>query len=230
MRIHLQLIRLSSSLLGFLALSSLPATISAQSVNVPARPSASLSDPDPKQQVQDQPPAVRPSSDESSAQAKTVTSGASEQATKAQKKEGQAAHNWHVHVGTVRLGASYTRFSDGFLVSPYWGGGFYPYYLGYTPFFYDPFYDFPFYGPDITRLEYGPDKGEVHLEAKPSSASVFLDDAYAGTAGKLKHFWLAPGAYDLTVAAADGSEFRQRIYVLSGKSIKVRAKFVARNE
>jgi hypothetical protein len=228
MRIHAQPIRLSSLLLGLLALNGLPASVSAQSVNVPARSSASASDADPKQQVQDQPPAVRPNVDES-AQTKPATSGAAGPATKAEKGD-QAAQKWHVHLGRVELGASYTRFSDGFLVSPYWGGGFNPYYSGYTPFFYDPFYDWSFYGPDITRFEYSPDKGEVRLEAKPSSASVYLDDAYAGTAVKLKHFWLSPGAYDLTVDAVDGSEFHQRIYVLNGKSIKVRAKFVARNE
>lgn len=229
MGIHVRAIRLSSFLLGFLALIGLPTSVIAQCVNVPARPSPSPSDHDPKQQVQDQPAADRPSGDESSAQAKTARSGGPGPATKAEKED-RAAHKWHVHLGTVGLGASYTRFSDGFLVSPYWGGGFHPYYLGYTPFFNDPFYDWSFYGPDITRFEYGPDKGEVRLEAKPGSASVYLDDAYAGTAGKLKYFWLAPGAYDLEVAAADGSEFHQRIYVLSGKSIKVRAKFAARNE
>ncbi len=132
----------------------------------------------------------------------------------------------HIHLGTVTVGASYTRFPAGFFAGPYWGYGFYPYDL----FFYDPFYAWSFSEPSPIGFVDRPDKCEVLLEAKPGSASVYLNDAYAGTAGKLKHFWLAPGAYNLTVAAADGSEFHQRIYVLTGKSLKVRAKFAAPNE
>ena len=135
----------------------------------------------------------------------------------------------HVRLGTVTVAASYTHFPDGFF-APFWGYGFYPGIFGYEPLFYEPFYYSSFYGPSLPDLAYHPDKGEVRLEAKPSSASVYLDDAYAGTAGKLKHIWLAPGAYDLTVARADGSMFQQRIYVLSGKSLKIKAKFVAQSD
>ena len=145
-------------------------------------------------------------------------------------QEKPARRKTHVRLGTVTVGASYTRFSNAFLVSPFWGYGFYPYYLGYAPFFYDPLYSSYFDEPYATGFAFGPDKGEVRLEAKPGSASVYLNDAYAGTAGKLKHMWLAPGAYDLTVAVADGSEFHQRIYVLSGKSLKIQAKIVPQNE
>ena len=145
------------------------------------------------------------------------------------KKDKPDKGKTHVHLGAVTVGASYTRFSNGFLV-PFWGYGFYPYYFGYEPFFYDPFYSSYFYEPYTSGFAYGPDKGEVRLEAKPSSASVYLNDAYAGAAGKLKHMWLAPGAYDLTVAAPDGSAFHQRIYVLSGKSLKIHAKIVPQNE
>jgi hypothetical protein len=133
----------------------------------------------------------------------------------------------HVRLGTVTVAASYTHFPDGFFPYPFWGYGFYPYAFGYEPLFYEPLYYSSFSGPFVPDFTYRPDKGEVRLEAKPSSASVYLDDAYAGTAGKLKHIWLDPGAYDLTVANADGSMFHQRIYVLSGKSLKIKAKFVA---
>jgi hypothetical protein len=132
--------------------------------------------------------------------------------------------------GTVTLGAGYTHFPAGFFASPFRGYGFPSYAFAYDPLFYAPFYYPSFYGPSLPDLAYRADKGEVRLEAKPSSASVYLDDAYAGTAGKLKHMWLAPGAYDLTVSAIDGSIFHQRIYVLSGRSLKIKAKFVARNE
>lgn len=233
MRIHPQTRRLSSFLLGFLAISVALVSVSAQSVNPAAQSSASSSgvnpkQADPKQEVQNQPAEDRSSGEEPSMQPKTTTSVASGPTAKAEKED-KADHSWRVHLGTVELGASYTRFSNNF-VGPYWADGFYPYYFGYTPFFYDFPYSWSFYVPDDHSFDFGPEKGEVRLEAKPSSASVYLDDAYAGTAGKLKHFWLAPGAYDLTVAANDGSEFRQRIYVLSGKSMKIRARFVPRNE
>ena len=34
--------------------------------------------------------------------------------------------------------------------------------------------------------------------------------------------WLDPGAYDLSIESADGSRFQQRIYVLSGKTLKIK--------
>jgi PEGA domain len=169
------------------------------------------------------------SSTSSSASSGGQATDQQDQSSKLNRKEKPDKGKTHIRLGTVTVGASYTRFSNGFLV-PFWGYGFYPYYFGYEPFFYDPFYSSYFYEPYTAGFAYGPDKGEVRLEAKPSSASVYLNDAYAGTAGKLKHMWLSPGAYDLTVAAPDGSEFHQRIYVLSGKSLKIHAKIVAPNE
>jgi hypothetical protein len=153
-----------------------------------------------------------------------------DQASQGNTQEKPAKRRTHVRLGTVAAGASYTRFSDNVFVSPFWGYGFYPYYFGYAPFFYDPFYSSYFFAPYAAGFAYGPEKGEVRLDAKPGSASVYLNDAYAGTAGKLKHMWLEPGAYDLTVAAADGSEFHQRIYVLSGKSLKIHARIVAQDQ
>jgi hypothetical protein len=169
-------------------------------------------------------------------QSSTSNTTSSEEATDQQESserntvEKPAKRKTHIRLGTVTVGASYTRFSDNFFVSPLWGYGFYPYYFGYAPFFYDPFYSSYFFAPYAAGFAYGPEKGEVRLDAKPGSASVYLNDGYAGTAGKLKHMWLEPGAYDLTVAAADGSEFHQRIYVLSGKSLKIHAKIVAQDQ
>ncbi len=146
--------------------------------------------------------------------------------SKERATEKPAKKKSHIHLGTVTVGASYTRFSSGSLAGPFWEYGFYSYDLP----FYNPVYGSSFFEPSPAVFAAGPDKGEVLLEAKPGSASVYLDDAYAGTAGKLKHFWLAPGAYDLTVAAADGSEFHQRIYVLTRKSLKIHAKFARKTD
>ena len=84
--------------------------------------------------------------------------------------------------------------------------------------FYDPFYS-PFYGP----VFYSPqaDKGEVKLQSSAGDAEVYIDSAYAGTASKLKTFWLSPGAYDLEVRAQGREPRQKRIYVLTGKTLKV---------
>ena len=185
--------------------------------------SSPVDDPQAKSKVES------PSSTSNSPSSGVQVTDQQDQPSKLKSQEKPGKGKTHVRLGTVTVGASYTRFSNGFLV-PFWEYGFYPYYFGYEPFFFDPFYSSYFYEPYSTGFAYGPDKGEVRLEAKPSSASVYLNDAYAGTAGKLKHMWLAPGAYDLTVAAPDGSEFHQRIYVLSGKALKIHAKIVPQNE
>src|SRR5205085_892256 len=55
-------------------------------------------------------------------------------------------HRFHVRLGTIGVGAGYTRFSGPFLYNLF-GYGFYPYSFGYSPFFYDPFLYSPFYAP-----------------------------------------------------------------------------------
>jgi hypothetical protein len=136
-----------------------------------------------------------------------------------------AKHRTHFHLGEVAVGASYTNFGRS-LIAP-----FYPYYpygvstIGtfHTLLFEDLFYR-PLYYPDLT---YALTKGEVKLQSlgRNKNAAVYIDNAYAGTAGKLKHIWLDPGAYDLVLKAADASSFHQRIYVLSGKTLKITPEF-----
>ena len=145
-----------------------------------------------------------------------------------------AGRKTHFHLGAVTLGASYTSFGHSF-VTPFYP--YYPYYayypypafsLGafYTPFvgdLYGPYY----YPPHVFDLNYALGKGEVELKSlgRYKTASVYIDQAYAGKAGKLKHMWLDSGAYNLSLTAADGSSFHQRIYVLSGKKLKITPEF-----
>jgi hypothetical protein len=67
----------------------------------------------------------------------------------------------------------------------------------------------------------------VRLTTEPKDASVYLNGGYAGTADHLKTVWLEPGAYDLSVSASNYTTYEQRIYVLSGKSLKITAKLGA---
>jgi hypothetical protein len=117
-----------------------------------------------------------------------------------------------VRLGTVSVGAGY-----GYASGPFWPG-FYP------PFFYDPFYDpwigYPFLASPIYLVPQ-PDKGQVSLQASSKDAEVYVDNAYAGTAATLKKFWLAPGVYDLEVRPKDQIPKKKRIYVLTGKTLKV---------
>jgi PEGA domain len=132
----------------------------------------------------------------------------------------------HFHLGTISVGAGYSHFSG----SPY----YYPYSYPFGPYgfypgdwvgaslWYPVWGPYPYYGPG--SFAYNNRRGEVRLTADPKLAEVYIDGGYAGTADKLKSLWLDPGAYDLTVSAAGREPFHQRLYVLSGKSLKVTAK------
>jgi hypothetical protein len=152
----------------------------------------------------------------------TTESGSQASPDKAQTVESAKKGKRHVRLGSVMLAAAYVHEPNGFFFSP-----FIPYSLAYAPFFYDPFYGpWSFYAPYGPSLAYAADKGQIELAVDQKNAEVYIDDAYAGLAGHLKNMWLAPGAYNLTVAAADGSSFHQRVYVLSGKSVKIKARLL----
>ncbi|HET9183715.1 MAG TPA: hypothetical protein VFP59_16410 [Candidatus Angelobacter sp.] len=148
------------------------------------------------------------------------------------KESKPAKRKTHIRLGGVTLGAGYSNFGNSFIPPfypyyPYYGYGVLPVRAFYTPFAVDMLYG-PFYYPPRTfDLNYALGKGEVELKSlgRNKNASVYIDDAYAGKAGKLKHLWLDSGAYDLSLTGADGSSFHQRIYVLSGKKLKITPEF-----
>lgn len=147
----------------------------------------------------------------------------SKQSNEARKPEKDSARKTHIHLGAITVGAGYTHFSGGPFGYAY---GFYPYGFGYSPFFFDPLWMpySPLYYPGyLTGLRASYGKGEVQLTANPRKAEVFLDGGYAGPAVNLKNIWLDPGAYDLSVVAENRPPFHMRIYVLSGKRLKVNA-------
>jgi hypothetical protein len=85
---------------------------------------------------------------------------------------------------------------------PWWG-------YGYSPFYYAPYSTLPM------------NAGEVKLDTNLKDAEVFIDGAYAGTAGKLKSMWLRSGAYNLELRSPGHMRYAERIYVVSGKTLKV---------
>ena len=120
-----------------------------------------------------------------------------------------------VRLGTISIGAGY-----GYSSGPYWPGylaGYYP-----PPFsggWYDPWFA-PYYAP----VYYAPqvNQGQVNLQTSDKNAEVYLDGAFAGPASKLKNFWLAPGVYQLEVRAVGQAPQEKRIYVLTGKTLKIK--------
>lgn len=158
----------------------------------------------------------------STAQASTASEARQEIAKDAEIPVESSKIHWHL--GTISVGAAY---SSGPYYPPY---GFYPYGpYGWYPggwvgsaFWYPLWGGYPFY--PAGSFAYNGGRGELRLAADPRQAEVYIDGAYAGTADQLKTMWLDPGAYDLTVSAKDREAFHQRVYVLSGKSLKITAK------
>ena len=112
----------------------------------------------------------------------------------------------------VRLGSVSVDVGYGYYSGPVWPG-YYP------PLFYGPWFD-PFFVPPV-YFSPQPDKGRVTLQSRYKDADVYLDSAYAGTTATLKKFWLAPGVYELEVRLKDQVPVKKRIYVLSGKTLKI---------
>lgn len=117
----------------------------------------------------------------------------------------------------VHLGPIYVSGGYGYYSGPYWPGYYWASYYP-PPFFGDwwgPWYGAPYFAPQLNN-------GQVNLQTSDKNAEVYLDGAYAGTASKLKNFWLAPGVYQLQVRAPGRVPQEKRIYVLTGKTLKVR--------
>lgn len=166
-----------------------------------------------------------PKQDSAAASKSTASDASAEQSTKAASEDGfdKPSGRHHVRLGGITVSGGYAHFSG------------YPYAFAYDPFYYpfspvpvamfwDPFWGY--YPPFYPDGYFGPGngKGELKLMGAPKDASVYINGGYAGTVEHLKSFWLEPGAYDLSVTTADGRHFEQRVYMLTGKTLKLEAK------
>jgi hypothetical protein len=96
----------------------------------------------------------------------------------------------------------------GVVVRPGFGPG------GYG--WYGPYYGMYPYGP------YGaPNVGQLKLDTKVKDAEVYINGSYAGTVGKLKTMWMRPGSYDISIQAPGRTSFKQQVYVIAGKTLKL---------
>lgn len=140
----------------------------------------------------------------------------------------EASKQPRIRLGGISLTGGYSRFSG----PAYWGPPFYGYYHSQ---FWSPFWQthFPYGGVAFSgfypayNFQRGPILGEIKLQAEPVTASVFINDAYAGRAQDLRSIWLEPGVYNLKIETEGRPAFARRVYVLSGKTLKVEANLVA---
>ena len=155
-----------------------------------------------------------------------VAAGGKSQARSAPPSHSQLGSHSRVRVGGVSVGAGYSRWGGYPLwVAPYWGGFGFGYGYGFWGYpFYDPWWPGYAVHPGFYNgFAYGPGMGEVKLHA-PRDSGVYVDGAYAGPANKLKSMWLQPGVYNLEVRDASGASYEKRVYVLSGKTLDLRAR------
>jgi hypothetical protein len=156
----------------------------------------------------------------------TSSSAETAEATKDSPAAGKGSR-LRVRLGGISVGAGYSHFSG---YSPYG----YPYlYRPYWGAFGDPFWNYGwggwlhpgYYG----GFRQGPGMGLVKVKAPSKQAEVYVDGAYAGLAKDLGSMWLEPGAYDLEVRE-DSDIFHKRIYVLSGKTVRINAGLAPKEE
>lgn len=162
------------------------------------------------------------SSGASSHPATQSTSPAGDQSpTNKSADKDSADHKTHVRLGGFVASAGYAHFAPGFYPYAFYNPFYYPFSPVYAAMLWDPFWGMysPVYPPGYFSA--GTDKGEVKLAGAPKDAAVYIDGGYAGTIAHLKSVWLDPGAYDLAVTSKDGRRFDQRVYVLTGKSLKI---------
>ena len=162
---------------------------------------------------------VSSSADQSNSQPQVADKQSSRSATQDESSD----HKTHVRLGGIGISGGYSSFSGYPGYYPY-GPYYYPFGGLYASMLWDPFWGAypPFY--PAGYFGSGQGKGEVKLSTDPKNAAVYIDGGYAGTADHLKDIWLEPGAYELRVSAPDHDLFEQRIYVLSGKSLKIEAR------
>lgn len=136
---------------------------------------------------------------------------------------------FNVHGFYLGAGASYSRFR---YYPPF---GYFPYYSywGRYPFHhltgawaYPDFYH-PAYFAGYGRTARG---GRIKLKTKYKEASVYLDGAFAGLAKDLKDIWLEPGVYQLKVEPDRLAPFEIRVYVLTGKTVRIEPQFQERSQ
>lgn len=67
-----------------------------------------------------------------------------------------------------------------------------------------------------------PNIGSVKIDTKVKETQVFINGHFAGTSGQLKTMNLRPGTYSFELREPGGGTFDQKVFVIAGKSLKLR--------
>lgn len=171
-----------------------------------------------------------------SAGAQTSQPGGKKEQVSAKTTTVKTSRPFRIRLGGFSFGAGYSRYSGYYPYYSYYSFGAYPF---YRPYFYDPFYYpsvYGWYSPMMmhpgwyTGFSARDGMGEIKLQTDSKDADVFIDDALAGKAKDLKTLWLEPGAYNLRVQAEGSEPFTTRVYVLSGRTLKIDANLAPKKE
>jgi hypothetical protein len=138
----------------------------------------------------------------------------------------QVSHKSRVRLGGITVGAGYSHFSGPYYPYRYW----YPYaYYPYWGPFWDSYFYHPYFAPYYPTFSTnrGAGMGEIRLQTDQKGAELYVDGAFAGLVADLKTFYLRPGAYNLEIKTLENRAFQKRIYVLSGKILKISPVFRA---
>jgi hypothetical protein len=96
----------------------------------------------------------------------------------------------------VRFGwGPYLGYGYGYGYGPYWGGGY------------------------VAAPR--PTTGSIKFDTPEKSASVYVNDSYAGTVGEVKTLRLRPGNYDIRVAEPGRESYEEHVYVGLGSTTRV---------
>jgi hypothetical protein len=73
--------------------------------------------------------------------------------------------------------------------------------------------------------------GQVKIITQNKDAKVYVDGGYAGTAGKLKKFRLAPGQHDIELRDTSGKVLHgERVTVIPGKTVDINADLITQKK
>ncbi len=137
--------------------------------------------------------------------------------TEKPEQEVKVEEQGRFRLGGIYLGGGYSRYSynsPSLYHYPHYYRSHYPYYHPIDAWAHPGYY----LGFDRTDST-----GRIKLKTEHREASVFLNGAFAGVAKDLKEIWLEPGVYELKVAADLYEPFELRVYVLTGKTVKIEA-------
>lgn len=96
---------------------------------------------------------------------------------------------------------------------------------GWGPGWYSPYWGWGWgWGPGYYAYAPATNTGKVKLVTQMKDASVYIDNGFAGKAGKLKNFPLRAGTHTIELRTPNGRSFYQeRINVIAGKTLELHA-------